>query len=271
MAMAVAEDGDVIGVVTLEDDDKDLLKGCEQQALTSRERRWGVLLVIFSIADVAASGVIICIAVSHAYRDDGVSLYCLAIQALSHLLSSVLLAVRFLIECAMPQDAPGIGLDRGHVRKHRRAALVLEQSMSVFMGLTMLLSSVALLFKAFRKIKFWNKWYVDHMDLDKDVEEITMYLAWHAAAVYIVQAFVRFLVARQVHREIIWHAFVVSGVSLTFLVVLAVAATEEKEWSWKAEPIAAMLLSFVTLGEGIRIIYYHFDDVDARLNRNPQA
>jgi len=44
-----------------------------------------------------------------------------------------------------------------------------------------------------------------------------------------------------------------------------------KEWSWKAEPIAAILLSFVTLAEGIRIIYFHFDDVDMRLQTDNKA
>merc|ERR1719199_393894 len=139
------------------------------------------------------------------------------------------------------------------------------------MGIVLLLSSVAMLFKAFRKIRFWNVWYLDHTDMDKDVQETTVFLAWYGFIVYAGQALVRFIAGRKLRRDVIWHAFVASCVSLFFLLILAVAATEEKEWSWKAEPIAAMLLSFVTLAEGIRIIYNHFDDVDDRLDNNPRA
>merc|ERR1711924_300819 len=106
---------------------------------------------------------------------------------------------------------------------------------------------------------------------DEDVQETTVFLAWYGAVVYVGQALVRFVVARVLRRHVIWHAFATSCVSMLFLLVLAVAAMEEKEWSWKAEPIAAIVLAFVTLAEGIRIIYNHFDDVDDTLDYDPRA
>jgi len=243
----------------------------EQEGLTPYQRKWSLWLAVMSLFDIAISGTMIVVAVAHAYRDNGVSLYCLAIQAFAHLLSSVLLALRFISEYRMPEDAPGIGVEEGLLRKTRREVLIREQTMSVLMGIWMLISCVALLFKAFRKIRFWDVWYLDHLDMDQDVVDATIFLSWYGVVVYSGQAFVRFVAGRKLHRDVIWQAFVASIVSLVFLFVLAIAATEEKEWSWKAEPIAAILLSFCTLAEGIRIIYNHFDDVDTRLDNDPRA
>merc|ERR1711862_465891 len=117
-------------------------------------------------------------------------------------------------------DAPGIGLDKDLLRKTRRAQLVREQGMSVCMGIVMLISSIALLFKAFRKIRFWDRWYLDHHAMDEDVEETTMFLAWYGVVVYSLQAIVRWLCARKLQRSVIWHSLVASCVSLIFLFVL---------------------------------------------------
>lgn len=245
--------------------------GVPQEGLTNHERRWALWLAVMSSFDLAISGTMIVVACMHAFQDNGVSLYCLAIQAFSHALSSLLLAIRFFSEWKLPQDAPGIGLEKGLLRQKRREHLVREQTMSVIMGIVLLISSVGLLFKAFRKIRYWDKWYVDHAKMDEDVQDTTVFLAWYGAVVYVGQALVRFLVARVLRRHVIWHAFAASCVSMLFLLVLAVAAMEEKEWSWKAEPIAAIVLAFVTLAEGIRIIYNHFDDVDDTLDYDPRA
>jgi len=279
IAMSEARPGDVIGAgghQHLETFGHELPQqeewcGVQQEGLSPSQRRWALWLSVMSLFDLAISGTMIFVALSHAYRDNGVSLYCLAIQAFSHLVSSLLLALRFCSEYRLPQDAPGIGVERGLLRAKRRDFLVREQGMSVIMGIVMLISSVALLFKAFRKMRFWDKWYLDHHDEDEDVEEATVFLAWYGFIVYSGQAFVRFVAGRKLQRDVIWHAFAASCVSLVFLLVLAIAATEEREWSWKAEPIAAMTLSFVTLAEGVRIIYNHFDDVDNRLDNDPRA
>jgi len=276
-----ASSSDAIGATTLattgpeqvrvKEDLASEFDGERQQGLTQYERRWALWLAVMSLFDIAISGTMIAVALAHAYRDNGVSLYCLAVQAFAHLLSSVLLALRFIQEYRMPEDAPGIGLERGLLREKRREVLMREQTMSVLMGIWMLISCVALLLKAFRKIRFWDVWYLDHLDMDQDVVDATIFLSWYGVVVYSGQAFVRCVAHRKLNRDVIWHAFVASLVSLVFLFVLAIAATEEKEWSWKAEPVAAILLSFITLGEGIRIIYNNFDDVDMRLDHNPRA
>jgi len=250
--------------------DEEQHDGVEQEGLSESQRKVALLAVWASFMDVGVSGSIIVIALAHAYRDNGVSLYCLSIQAFSHLMSSVLLGIRFWCEYQMPQDAPA-GIGEGLLRQRRRAHLLREQQVSVLMGLVMLISVIGLLFKAFRKLRFWDKWHLDHIGLDEDAATATEFLAWYGAAVYTLQAGMRLLVAVRLRRAFAWHGFVTSIVSLLFLLVLAIGATEEKEWSWKAEPIAAIVLSGVMLVEGIRVIYNHFDDVDQRLLNDSRA
>lgn len=252
-----------------EPEDDDYSDWVQQEAPSSDERWWGRRLVISSILDIMLSGIIIAIAFQFAYRANGVSLYCLAIQAMSHFISSVLLALRFCGELALP-DAASL-MHTGLIRKQRRTFLVREQVLCECMGIVMLISSVALLFKAFRKISHWDKWYLDHTDMDMEAEWATEFLAWYGFVVYLIQGVVRFCAARKLRRSLVWHAFVASVVSLLFLFILGIAASYEKEWSWKAEPIAAILLVFVTIFEAVRIIIMHLDDVDCRLKFDPHA
>jgi len=135
----------------------------------------------------------------------------------------------------------------------------------------MLISSVSLLFKAFRKLRFWDKWYKDHENMDQEAASVTDWLAWWGFGIYSIQAIFRFFAGRQLRQSLVWHCFIASVVSLVYLGVLGVAALEEKEWSWKAEPIAAIALAFVTLAEGIRVVYYYFDDMDTRLQYDTRA
>jgi hypothetical protein len=245
----------------------------KQEALTSHERRWALWLAVMSTFDIAISGTMIAVAVAHAVRDNGVSLYCLSIQAFSHMLSSILLAARYFGEYCLPQtqDAPGIGVENSLLRVKRRTTLVREQTMSVLCGIVMLISSVAMLFKAFRKLRYWDIWHEDHLLMDEDIRETTVFLTWYGVVVYGGQVLVRYIAGKKLRHAVIWNACVASTMSLLFLLILAIAATEEKEWSWKAEPIAAMALSACCLAEGIRIVYNHLDDVEERLDRDARA
>jgi len=238
----------------------------------SQDERTLILGVIASSAvDVIVSGIIVGVAFRFAYRDNGVSLYCLGIQGISHILSSLLLGFRFVGELAVTQDEDNDDDTHGLLRKRRRKFLVREQMLCEMMGIVMLLSSCGLLFKAFRKIRFWDEWYKDHINMDAEVEWVTEFLAWYGFAVYLIQTVFRFCAGRRLRRSIIWHAFVASLVSVLFLLVLGIAASYEKEWSWKAEPIAAIGLSFVTLAEGVRIVISYLDDMDDRLREDPRA
>merc|ERR1712238_13934 len=97
--------------------------------------------------------------------------------------------------------------------------------------------------------------------MDAEAAWVIEFLAWYGFSWYVVQAGVRLWAARKLRRSIVWHAFSASVVSLLFLLVMGIAASYQKEWSWKAEPIAAIVLAFVTLFEAIRIVIMHLDDM----------
>jgi len=247
----------------------DEFDGVEQQPFTDPEKAWSFATAVVCGMDLVASTTIMVVAFKYAYRDNGVSLYCMGFQALSHELSSLLLLVRLAQELIFYKSPEGT--DGASLREHRRRSLYREQGLSICMGIVMLISSVSLLFKAFRKLRFWDKWYLDHKDMDADAALVTDWLAWWGGGIYTLQAIFRFFAGRHLRQALVWHCFIASCVSLTYLFVLGIAALEEKEWSWKAEPLAAIALSFVTLAEGIRIVYYYFDDMDTRLQYENRA
>merc|ERR1712232_191309 len=104
------------------------------------------------------STAVLIVAFSYAYLGNGVSLWSMGIQASSHALASLLLAIRFVSENKVLEGSQE-GSSQGQLRKRRKKYLVREQGLNMAMAVVMLISSAALLFKAFRKLKFWNKWY----------------------------------------------------------------------------------------------------------------
>jgi len=242
----------------------------KQERMDEQQQRYGLLLCFTSAFDVLISGFMVCIAFAHAYLDNGVSLYCLGIQAMSHAFSSLLLALRLWDEYRQPKDAPA-GPEHGLLLSRRRMYLTREKGMAFAMGFVMLLSSVALLTKAVRKMMFWDRWYLDHVGMDHDAEFATIFLAWYGVVVYGGQAALRGAVGCVLKRAVVRYSAIASLVSLLYLAVIGVAAVLEDEWSWKAEPIAAIVLAFVTVGEGIRLICTHKGDVDVKLQLDSMA
>lgn len=206
-----------------------------------------------------------CVAFAHGYLDNGVSLYCLGMQALSHALSSALLALRFGDEYLQAPEATD-ELDHGLLREKRRSYLIREKVISFAMGLVMILSSLALAIKAVRKLCYWDVWYKDHSDIDHDAEFATIFLAWYGVAIYSAQAILRYAVGAVLNRAVVKYSINTSLVSLLYLFVIATAAMFEDEWSWKAEPMAAALLACFTIAEGGRLIWTHRGSVDLKLD-----
>eukprot|EP00929_Paragymnodinium_shiwhaense_P088580 TRINITY_DN4889_c0_g1_i1.p1 TRINITY_DN4889_c0_g1~~TRINITY_DN4889_c0_g1_i1.p1 ORF type:complete len:328 (-),score=87.64 TRINITY_DN4889_c0_g1_i1:360-1343(-) len=243
----------------------------KQERMNERQKRAGVVLCVASAFDVFISGFMMCVAFAHGYLDNGVSLYCLGLQALSHALSSLLLFLRFWDEHAQPQETTDEDLDAGLLRDRRRSYLVREKVLSFAMGGVMLLSSLALAVKAIRKICYWDVWYKDHLGMDHDAEFATVFLAWYGVVVYSGQAFLRFVVGRILKRAVVRYSIAASMVSLGYLFVIGMAALAEDEWSWKAEPVAATVLACVTIVEGSRLIYTHRGSVDLKLDFDSMA
>eukprot|EP00929_Paragymnodinium_shiwhaense_P006775 TRINITY_DN110734_c0_g1_i1.p1 TRINITY_DN110734_c0_g1~~TRINITY_DN110734_c0_g1_i1.p1 ORF type:complete len:304 (-),score=63.71 TRINITY_DN110734_c0_g1_i1:85-996(-) len=246
----------------------------EQEPLDKDEQRWALYTVVASGLDLLGSGVIISTTFKYAFFDGGVSLYSLGCQAVSHWLSSLLLVLRFGVELRTIKEAEGGVVDTSSLLlTRRRSQLHREQCISITMAIIMLFSSVALLFKAFRKLRFWNSWYEESQRLayDHEIQEVTAWLAWTGFSIYVLQAIFRVVAARKLKNCLCTHGCVASFVSLVYLLVLGIAASYQKEWTWKAEPIAAICLVVVMLIEGIRITFYYIDDMDSRLADSGRA
>lgn len=243
----------------------------EQEVLSTEERRWALVILLSSSFDLLASACLCGVAFHYAYRDEGVSLYCLGVQAVSHLVSSLVLTMRFMGEFLPAREDDGAVSDACLLVEQRRRDLLREQAAALFMGISMMVSSAGLLFKAFRKIKYWDTWYLDHTEQDQEIAQIADLMAWWGFGGYTFQALLRLLAARRLRRSIAWHGFGVSAVSLVFFFVLGLAASYQREWSWKAEPVAAIALVVVMLCEGIRTIVVHLGDVELTLGLDPRA
>lgn len=242
----------------------------KQERMNERQRRYGLVLCVVSAFDIIISGFMMVVAFAHAYLDNGVSLYCLGIQAFSHMLSSSLLALRFWDEYWQPEDAPA-GPEHGLLKDRRRVYLVREKAMSFAMGGVMLLSAMALLTKAVRKMAYWDVWYKDHVAIDREAKFATLFLAWYGVVVYSFHVFVRGMVGSVLRRHVVWEALACSLVSMGYLLVMGVTAAFENEHSWKAEPIAAMVLALASVFEAWRMIRSHSGDVEAKLDIDPWA
>eukprot|EP00392_Amoebophrya_sp_AT5.2_P003997 g4002.t1 len=112
----------------------------------------------------------------------------------------------------------------------------------------------------------------DHAAADEAITVVCEVLAWKSGACYFLHAGLRYL-ARQDSPgwKFVNHIFWVSAVSAIFCVVLAISASYQKEWSWKAEPIAATILAIGCILEGMRICYVYCDDIDDLLTRHSKA
>lgn len=246
----------------------DVMPDMPQEALGDDDVKWGKAVGLVSGMDLVASAVIITVSFKYAYKDNGVSLFCMGFQAVSHWLSSLLLVCRSVAELCTRRK--GDNTEYSLIEK-RRSQLKLEQGISITMGLVMLISACSLLFKAFRKLRFWNRWYRDHVDMDDEAQAVSEWLAWSGFSIYFLQAILRCVVACKLKIPVFTHACVASFVSFIFLLALGLAASYEKEWSWKAEPIAACVLSVAMVVEGVRVVITYLDDMDMRLQYDARA
>ncbi|CAD7933147.1 unnamed protein product [Amoebophrya sp. A25] len=244
--------------------------------LNQRERLWCSRLVVSSFLDIFVSFGVALTALSAAYKDVGVSLYCIGIQALAHCISSICCFLRFFRESKWGKYGAKDGRQGSEqdeedavLLTERRRDLVREQILSIGIACAMLLSSVALMFKAARKYRFWDRWYEDHQTQDESIRSMCEVLAWKSGALYFLHAGVRYLArADTPGHKFTNHIFWVSLVSSLYCIVLGISASYQKEWSWKAEPIAATIMSLGCVIEGIRICYVYVDDIDFLLTRH---
>lgn len=245
-----------------------------QEALSSREQVAAGILILTSMLDVVVSGAIAVVAVKSAYQNDSSSLACLATQAVSHIASSISLISRFIGDILPARERTFESdevPDALLLAVRRRRDLVREKAISIAMGIFLVVFACGLVVKAWRKIEHWDSWYLDHEFQDRDIFQITNILAWWGFAAYALQSISRFAAAHEIRRSCVWHAFSISFVSVLFLLVLGVGTSYQREWSWKAEPIAAAALVFICLCEAAFIIYSQLGSVDKMLQQDTRA
>jgi len=225
-----------------------------QEMLTVKDRQMAVFLVTSSLPDLLLGTMVMAVALFHAPREKGVSLYCLAMQVAAHMISSLLLLARLIGEYRFPEEENA--LNTTLLREKRLTDLRREKFFSNLMGVVLMLISTASLFKVLRKARRFMVWQQDSVGQFMDVAFAARFLTPFGAIMYAFHAGVRFYCYRKLQARIIFQAFIVSAISVLFCVVLYMAAGYEKskEWKWKAEPIASLILSVGTLGEAIYIM-----------------
>lgn len=238
-----------------------------QQRMNEQQQKYGTILWVASSVDVVVSFMMLSVAFFHAYRDNGVSLYCIGFQSLSHALSSLLLALRYGDERQQPDEAPA-GPEDGLLRTRRRTYLVREKLVSFCMGFVMLISAGALLLKAIRKCMYWNVWYLDHANMDRDLKWTSTFLMNYGVIIYGAQSALRGRASTILPNPCVGHSFITSCVTMTFFAIMGLASKFETEEAWKVEPIMASVLATFILSEGVRILLAHWGDVDLKLDRS---
>jgi len=253
------------------DEDESMLAGIrELWYAVPEQKRTGTILAIFCAWDLLASASVVFVAVKFGYRDNGLSLYCLACQALSHLLSSLLLLFR-LFGDLQPERQKEADPTKSEVseecllQERRRRDVSRERGGSIAMGILMWVCSTVLLATSVRKYILWDEWHRGHKLADAEVAAVTIVLAWSGFVIYTLQAAVRFAGARKLGSRTIWNGVIISLVSLIFLMVLAIAASFEHDSLWQAEPAAASALAIFLFFEGARVLYWHKDEVSFQL------
>jgi len=260
-----------------------------QDLPTEQEHAWGGYIAAVSGFDVFGSTIVATLAFYFAYRTHNVSLICLGIQVVSHLLSSLLLMLRFLgerriwlrSEAAKPKSTDSLVYDgyesdtmeetQGVLKSQRRIFLGRESCLTQIMGFLQLCASVSLAWEGFKKIERWEKWYEDHQLMSQDGQFVQECLAWYGSASYLFQCVFRFIAAQKLQRDICWAAFSMSLVAQIWLFALGISASFQKEWSWRAEPFCAIVLAMATLIEGLRLIMYMTEDVDVKMGYDTRA
>ena len=106
--------------------------------------------------------------------------------------------------------------------------------------------------------------------MDDTVNVMCEVLAWKCGIFYFGHSILRGL-ARFVgllEHKLVNHTFFCSVVCCLACTILAIGMTFEKEWSWKVDPICAIILGVLCIIEGMRISYVWLDDVDHLLTQH---
>mmetsp|Transcript_13052 Transcript_13052/g.29660 ORF Transcript_13052/g.29660 Transcript_13052/m.29660 type:complete len:292 (-) Transcript_13052:49-924(-) len=215
---------------------------------------WTAVTVLSCVLDLINGGALIGVAIHFGFKDVAASLGAAAVQVATHCASSLLLLVRLLGDLVPPPEEPEAPLANAAttdclLRARRKRDVSREEATGRVMDVMVVFSCITIFALAARKALLWEQWYqLQHEQMDAEVARVSGLAAWFCLAAYVLQALLRFAVARHRHAKFIWHCWMISCVSAIAFATLAVASTFEQHW-WKAEPIAAIVLAFVMLGQ----------------------
>mmetsp|Transcript_158 Transcript_158/g.427 ORF Transcript_158/g.427 Transcript_158/m.427 type:complete len:293 (-) Transcript_158:38-916(-) len=215
---------------------------------------WATITLLSCVLDLINGAALIGVAIHFGFKDVASSLGAAAMQILTHCASSLLLLVRLLGDLVPPPEEPQEPLANAAttdclLRARRKRDVSREEAVGRVMDVMVVFSCITIIGLAARKAILWEEWYEgQHEEMDAETARVTGLAAWFCLAAYMLQALLRFAVARHRHARFVWHCWMISCVSAMAFATLALASTFERHW-WKAEPIAAVVLVFVMLGQ----------------------
>merc|ERR1719205_376592 len=101
--------------------------------------------------------------------------------------------------------------------------------------------------------------------MDKDVRFATKFLAFYGVFLYMGLAAIRYFIWTRMERDLIWQCFFCSLISVLFLILLGMAGGYEEEFTWKAEPLAAIVMSIVVALHAVYVMALHRESADRRV------
>lgn len=223
------------------------------------------MLLVSSGTDLGVGCLMVIVAVKFAVKDGSVSLACLGMQALSHIVSSLLIVLRMFNELLPDRDPEercrSVIPDEDLRWEQERVDVSRERKMGVVLGVAMMASAAALLASAIRKFAEWghvNAWDIQEQErfIHRRLHKMSAIIAFFGLGWYGLQTGMRLFGLWRLRRsqDVVRRCCAVSGVCFLFLLALGLAAVYEREWSWRAEPLVACLLAMATLAEGARIL-----------------
>lgn len=229
------------------------------------ERKAAILLLLASGSDLGVGCLVVIAAVRFAFKDGSASLGCLGVQALSHMVSSLLLVLRMfgeLLPDRDPEERSRSVIPDEDLRWERdRQDVSRERKMGVVLGAAMMASAAALLASAIRKFLEWDQadpWQAEEQQrrINRELHQVSGIIAFFGLGWYAFQTAARLFGSWRLRRTraIVRHCCAVSCVCFASLMALGLTAIYEREWSWRAEPIVACILALATLAEGARTV-----------------
>jgi hypothetical protein len=226
----------------------------ETQESFGDELSKNVLLLLHgsSAVSIVFCTALIIFAGTHGEEDEAYSLLALGLYAFCEAFTSGILMWRF----SQAQGCVKFGKERAVKAK------LCERNVNVLVGIVLLIASAVFFMRAFMKLQFWVH-DAAHAVLDEDAAHVAKVLAWPTIILYSLIAPIRCYLSRVLDSGFIQDGAVTAIVALLFAGVVGSVDIAEHwySYSWRAEPIAALVLAMVLFCAGMRVIVMNMGEV----------